>query len=295
MGQGRIIGKPNTPTNDLASGIWSLGEQYAAKGSRSWPNVWNNASELVTAGYTTDGVYKINLPTVGITNVYCLLDPKWDGGGWMLAMKAANTGTTFSYSSSYWTTDNTLNSTSVNLSSGDAKYEVMNKFAAKDIMARWPDISTNGGSIANTGTWTWMENNFNNSTRQTLISFFTTPSNRTSTSGGGGSGYFIRDAKTFNGWQSGVFSSQVDIRFYGFNYNGYNNATAFRVRWGFGWNENGEGLFPGSVVQYSGTNDVYGGIGLDSSGNSWSAGDRISCCADTTGINRQARVEIFVR
>lgn len=270
-------------------GIWNLKAIYDGK------YVPKTALELVQSGVTTDGVYLIDLPTSGPTYTYCLLNPKWNGGGWMMAMKAGSTGTTFSYSSSYWTSDNTLNTANVNQNAGDAKFDVMNKFAAKDIMARWPDISTNGGSISNTGTWTWMENDFNNGTRQTLISFFTSPSNRTSSSGGGGSGFFIRDAKTFSGWASGVFSSQVDIRFYGFNYNGYNNSTANRVRWGFGWNENGEGLFPGAVVQYSGTNDVWGGIGLDSNGNSWSAGDRIACCQDTTGINRQARVEIYVR
>lgn len=254
-----------------------------------------SALDLIAAGITTDGAYDIVLPGVGLTSVYCLLNPIWDGGGWMMAMKANSTGTTFQYSSNLWTTDNTLNATSVNQSAGDAKFEVMNKFAAKDIMARWPDIGVNGGSIPNTGTWTWMENNFNNGTRQTLIDFFYSPSNRSFSQGSGGTGYFIRDAKTFSGWQSGVFSSQTDIRFYGFNYSGSSLNTGTRVRWGFGWNENGEGLFPGGFTLFAGTNDVYGGIGLDSLGNNWSAGDRIGCCQDTTGINRQARVEIYVR
>lgn len=272
--------------------VWNLKAVYDGK------YTYNSAQDLVGAGFTTDGVYSLNLPTVGLTNVYCLLDPKWDGGGWMMAMKAAATGTTFNYSANYWTTDNTLNPTETNQNAGDAKFEVMNKFQAKDIMARWPDISTNGGSIPSTGTWTWMENNFNGGTRQTLIGFFTSPSNRTYTSPTfGGSGYFIKDAKTFSGWQSGVFSSQTDIRFYGFNYvpnPGY--GVNAKVRWGFGWNENSEGLFPGNnVASYMGSNDVSGGIGMDSSFGSYSAGDKISCCQDTTGINRQARVEIYVR
>lgn len=215
----------------------------------------------------------------------------------MMAMKASATGTTFTYAANYWTSDNTLNPTSLNQSAGDAKFEVMNKYAAKDIMARWPDIATNGGSIPNTGTWTWMENNFNGGDRQTLIGFFNEPSRLIKSVGQGGEGYFLRDAKTFSGWASGVFSSQVDIRFYGFNYVGFNNGVLNRARWGFGWNENGEGLFPGtsSTVVYAGTNDVVGGIGLDGNGGYWSAGDKITCCQDTTGINRQARVEIYVR
>ena len=40
---------------------------------------------------------------------YC--DMTLEGGGWTLALKAA--GTTFSYDSSYWTTDNTLNTNSL--------------------------------------------------------------------------------------------------------------------------------------------------------------------------------------
>jgi hypothetical protein len=260
-----------------------------------------SAAQLVELGYTTDGVYYINLPTVGVTPVYCILNPAYDGGGWMMAMKAT-TGTTFNYSANYWTTINTLNPTDNTRNNADAKFNSMNYFAAKDMMAVWPDISNSGtesGSIDNLSNWTWLENNFNNGTRQTLVSFFNGPSNRTYTSPTfGGSGYFIRDAKTFNGWASGKFSSQVDIRFYGFNYISYQGnqyAHNAKVRWGFGWNENGEGLFPSSSNSFNGSNDVSGGIGMDSSYGSFSAGDKINCCADTTGINRSARVEIYVR
>ena len=275
MGKGGIIGKANNPTSTIASGIWNLREQYAAKRNSSWPSIiYNSAVELVNAGFTTDGVYLINLPTVGVTNVYCLLDPKWDGGGWMLAMKAA-TGTTFNYSSNYWTTDNTLNPTDVTQNAGDAKFEVMNKFSAKDIFARWPDISSNSGQIANVGTWTWLRNNFNSGNRSTLISFFSTSSQITVTSG-------VANTKASGAWGSGIFSSQSGFGFYGFNYTGNGSA---RTRWGFGWNNETD----------QNSNDVSGGIGMDSSYGSYSAGDRINCCQDTAGINRQARVEIYVR
>ena len=54
---------------------------------------------------SSDGVYWINLPTVGATQCYCLMDSNYDGGGWTLAMKATNDpGTTFKYSANYWTT-----------------------------------------------------------------------------------------------------------------------------------------------------------------------------------------------
>ena len=248
---------------------------------------------MISLGNTTDGVYWINLPTAGPTQIYCILNPIYDGGGWMMAMKAT-TGTTFNYSANYWTTANTLNPTENNRNNGDAKFNSMNYFQSNDMMAIWPDIS-NGGSIpSSTLGWTWLENNFNGGTRITPISFFgiTYP-----TMNPGGSGKFIKDAKTFSGWASGVFSSQTDIRFYGFNYiNNPSYGTSAKCRWGFGWNENAEGLYPGADVGgVKGSNDVAGGIGMDSSFGSYSAGDRINCCQDTTGINRSARVEIYVR
>lgn len=250
---------------------------------------------------SSDGVYWINLPTVGATQIYCIMNRAYNGGGWMMGMKAANTGTTFNYSATYWTTINTLNPSDNTRNNADAKFNTFNYFGAKDIMAVWPDIATatyGAGSISGVSEWTWLENSFNNGTRQTLTGFFTTPSNRTYTNTGvSGDGYFIKDAKTFSGWKSGVFSSQVDIRFYGFNYLNESNSYGInaKVRWGFGWNENGEGLFPASSSGAAGSNDVSGGIGMDTSFGSYSAGDKINCCQDTTGINRQARVEIYLR
>lgn len=221
-------------------------------------------------GTNTDGVYWINLPIVGPTQVYCIMDSAWDGGGWMMAMKAAATGTTFNYDSTYWTAANTLNPTATNQTAGDAKFNTMNYFRAKDIMARWPDIAVNGGGIPGRGVWTWLENNFYYGTRSTLINFFSITNN-----------VYKNDAKLVANWQSGVFSSQVGYKWYGLN---YTENTAARVRWGFGWNNETNGF----------SNDVSGGIGL-AFGVNWSAGDRISCCNDTLGINRQARVEIYVR
>jgi hypothetical protein len=228
------------------------------------------------------------------------MDSAFDGGGWMLAMKATR-GTTFNYAASYWTSRNLLNSSNLNQDDGDAKYDVFNYFEGADLMARWPDITTSGGSIAGTGTWTWMERSFNSgrsSARTNLVDFFTNAGTYES----GYGGYFRRDAKTFTGWASGIFSSQVDIRFYGFNFinhPAYYGMTA-RCRWGFGWNENGEGLYVSpatlaSVGGVSGSDDVAGGIGLDSQFGNYSAGDRINCCNDTTGINRTARVEVYIR
>jgi hypothetical protein len=246
----------------------------------------------------TDGVYWINLPAVGVRQVFCVMNPAWAGGGWMMAMKATRGGT-FTYGSSYWTSVNTLNDNASywNFNDQDAKFEVFNRFPAKDIMARFPDIG-NGGSL-NIGNWSWYQPNFYNG--QTRGGTYSGQVN-----GGGAAGagqgpqpgqrielvnlfnrvnrYFIEESDTFLGGPAyGVWSSQNDIRFYGFNWT--DNLVS---RWGFGFNENGGGVYPyGS----EGSDDVVGGIGT----NYHSAGDQINCCQNRTGINRSARVEIYVR
>jgi hypothetical protein len=255
-------------------------------------------------GTTTDGLYWIDLPTVGPQQVYCLMNTSADGGGWMMAMKAT-TGTTFNYSANYWTTANTLNPAYNDRTNQDAKFDVMNYFESKDIMALFPDITTNGGGLGTNpySCWSWLQNNFNDGTRITPISFFNTAgtfnTGDVNTVGNYG-GKFIGLAKSSSSWQSGVFSSQDSINFYGFNFkNPQGYSLRAYARWGFGWNENGEGNYSSPATLNSGgaagSNDVSGGIGMDSSYGNYSAGDYIGCCQDTTGINRSARVEIYVR
>jgi hypothetical protein len=256
----------------------------------------------------TDGVYWIDLPTVGPTQIYCLMNSSANGGGWMMAMKATR-GTTFNYSANYWNTINTLNPTQNNRTDGDAKFDTMNYFAAKDIMALWPDITTNGGGLGTNpySCWSWLQNNFFAGSTSTLVNFFNTQgtyNTGTVNTGGNYGGYFIGLAKSSPDWGNGIFSSQNAINFYGFNFKNfpnpsYGNGTA-KVRWGFGWNENGEGNYTGPATlagggQFSGSDDVSGGIGMDSGWGNYSAGDAISCCQDSTGINRSARVEVYIR
>ena len=158
----------------------------------------------------------------------------------------------------------------------------MNYFFAKDIMALWPDIpwnyngSTTGGSINTNGSynvWCWLQNNFNNGIRITPINFFSSASN-----------LFFGDANNFAG-KGTAFSSQTGVRFYGFNY-----TVNSRVRWGFAWNENNPALYPNTDQS---SNDVFGGIGMQAL--SYSAGDYVACCDNIRGINRSARVEIYIR
>lgn len=255
----------------------------------------------------TDGVYWINLPTVGATQIYCVMNSNANGGGWMMAMKATR-GTTFNYSSSHWNTVTVLGTDRTDRADADAKFDTMNYFAAKDIMAVWPDITTTGGGLG-TGTgnpfscWTWLENNFNGGARSTLINFFNTAgtynTGDVNTAGNYG-GYFLGLAKSSSSWGNGIFSSQADVNFYGFNFkNPPNYGLRAYVRWGFGWNENAEGNYssPATLVGGSvpGSNDVSGGIGMDINYGSYSAGDFIACCQDSVGINRSARVEVYIR
>ena len=186
---------------------------------------------------TADGVYWINLPYVGPTQIYCIMNAAVDGGGWMMAMKATRgaspgyAATTFNFDANYWYTANTLNSTDVTRNDADAKFDVMNYFAAKDIMALWPDISNSGtesGSIDNLTNWSWLQNSFNGGASTTLINFFIqTPTATTfQTKTGTNSNVGI----TFSGFNSTIFSTEWGYMFYGFNYTG---NSAQKVRWGF--------------------------------------------------------------
>lgn len=296
------LGTYGTAGLSAARGIYTMAQQEQLKSIKSWTMDGLSSETAGTSalqlkndyGYNTDGVYWINLPTVGPTQIYCIMDSSYNGGGWMMAMKAT-TGTTFQYSSNYWTTINTLNPTDVTRNNADAKFDSMNYFPSTDIMAVWPDITTGtGGSITGLGVWTWLENNFYAEGKPiTLVNFFNTV---TGSMASGGSGVYKSNAKAFSGWASGIFSSQTDVQFYGFNYNAHGGyGVSGGVRWGFGWNENSEGAFPSVISSYAGSNDVSGGIGMDASYGNYSAGDKINCCQDTTGINRSARVEIYVR
>ena len=248
---------------------------------------------------STDGVYYIDLgPTGGIQQVYCLMDSKYDGGGWMLAMKAAETGNTFGYASAYWTSStNNLNTASPSrlaTLNTDAKYDVMNYYATgNDLMALWPDVAnspsangstTNSGSISGLTQWSWLAKNVlgGNTTMQAKLNG--TQTSLISNPSGVASGSGTSTVFNFTGFGAGTyypFTNQAGYSFYGFNYSG--NAT-HSARWGFGWNNEAD----------QGSNDVSGGIGLNQS--AWSAGDSYGCCEGLyVGFKRQMKVEIYVR
>lgn len=239
------------------------------------------AAILLEVPGAPDGVYWIDIPQIGPTQVYCIMNTAYDGGGWMMAMKATR-GSTFTYFSNYWTDNTTtLNPSQANINDGDAKFQTFNNFAARDLLAIWPDLNPNSGCISVSRGHVWLQNAFNGGVRTTLPSFFNTVDE-----------LFIGDAAQFCG--VGQFSQQKDVRFYGFNYKAEGSRAAdSRCRWGFGWNENGGGLYPNANET---SPDVAGGIGMIHRGGAqYSAGDYIGCCQNVTGFNRTARVEVYVR
>jgi uncharacterized protein YjdB len=255
---GTIGGAGMTPNGErLITALDGLSSGTAAKSAAdiklNYPN-------------SPDGVYWIDVPGYGPKQTYCLMDSKYDGGGWMLALKSTN-GTTFNYNANYWTTANTLNPTDLTRNNADAKYDVMNGYLAKDLMALWPttaNISTESGSIDGLTTWSWLQNNFHNSgDRTTVLSKFNASQTTYYTSTNG--------TMTFIGYNSSKFSNQGGFTFYGINYTVNTNA---KVRWGFAWNNETD----------QSSNDLSSGIGISPNYGNNSARD-----------TNATRVEIYVR
>ena len=237
--------------------------------------------KAVSPSTNTDGVYYINVNGTS-TATYCLMNSAWNGGGWMMLMKATR-GTTFQYSSGYWTGVNTLNPAQTNRNDGDAKFDVMNYAMIKDVLAVWPDVGYTGGSIASPpDSWTWVVNNYyGGGARATALTGFSASNTRDSP--------IYPNPTSFPGFSSSIWSSQTPTQrmvFGGGSHLGSNNLA----RWGFLFNENNPGDFSSS--------DAAGGIGL---GISWggyapnySGGDFYGCCG-APALNRSMRVEMYGR
>jgi hypothetical protein len=231
-----------------------------------------------------DGVYYILVNGIS-TPVHCLMNDCYDGGGWMMLMKGTR-GNTFQYSSNYWTAKNTLNAGDTTRSDADAKYDTFNYTTVKDVLAIWPDIPStsytnpygqNGGSIFVSDGWTWMVNNWNETTRITPFTGFNTARGPHQNTSSTLQPYGINNPFRYNGFGSWC-SSQGGAYFHGFNAGGN-----LPVRWGFVYNN--------ETNEYV-SSDVVVGIGLK--GLSYSAGDIFNCCG-SAGINRSARFELYGR
>lgn len=127
--------------------------------------------------------------------VFCIMDEKCKGGGWMLAMKGSKYDyKTFHYDSPYWTTNNTLipsnradydfeQNSDLMETELDAKYNIYNTYKAKECLAIFdprdfnrennPGYYYDFNNLKKYG-WMWHENKFNNGVPITLLNFFQT-------------------------------------------------------------------------------------------------------------------------
>jgi len=257
---------------------------YVFSGTGTNINFPNENAKIIKdiTNTNTDGTYYI-LCNGTSTPTLCLMNDKYDGGGWMMIMKA-NTEAVFSYYANYWTTANTLNSLDLTRNNANAKYDIFNYIPIKDVMTIWPynDIGYIGGNFIVNDGWVWQVNNwYNSGTKITALAGF----------------QITRDAipsnpYSFPGFNPTVWSTQSSAYrhvFGGVNY--LTRSILFNIRWGFIWNENGANDFTSC--------DVAGGVGLFNS--NWTAsparsgGDFLGCCQSGTGYNRAMRYELFGR
>jgi hypothetical protein len=244
---------------------------------------------------TTDGAYWIQLPG-GAKQIYCIMDPTVNGGGWMMAMKGTR-GTTFSFSANYWTTDNVLNETDATRNDADAKYETYNEYAASEWLAVFPDTGFAGGDVPGgyANGWTWHETN-PVGIRTTLLNFYTNINYQcikniiTATTVESTLEYSKDVISPFNlrKYSTSLVTTQygydgattTGMLLYGVNYTG---SSVHAIRWGFNGNNESD----------QGSNDSSCGIGM--ARGSWSAGDYNGCCPASTGLARTMRFEWYIR
>lgn len=223
-------------------------------------------------GPSIDGIYYILCGGVP-REVFCLMNPRFDGGGWMLLMKMAP-GNTFQFSSQHWTNATTLNASSTNMNREDAKFEVFNTVPVKDVLALFSasDIGKTGGSMAIKDYWVWQCNNwYRNGQRTTALNGFNEARDATPAS-----------PRDFSGWDNEIFSSQAPSMRHvfgghshlGVGWSGFPNDWG-TVRWGFVFNENGANDFSSC--------DAWSGIGggsrrFEQGTHTFSAGDYYGCC-----------------
>jgi hypothetical protein len=225
---------------------------------------------------TVDRSYFVNVAGTA-TPTHCLMDSKWDGGGWMMMLKATQ-GTTFSYASTYWTDNTTtLNITSTDRTNADAKFAIMNQTPVKDVMALWPDVLRLGGSISQTEAWSWMVNNYYyGGARATAMVGFSSNNSRDATT------HFMNtsDPTLFEGYSNTIWSQQAGAKRHVFGGGAHLSANV-NVRWGFLWNNENDFA----------TIDATGGIGM--SHETYSAGDYYGGAGKTS--TRSMRVELYGR
>jgi len=259
-------------------------------------------------GTNTNGLYWIKV-NGSATQVYSIMDSNLGGGGWMMAMKGGNNSTGFLYGWTGWTTSGSYTG-SQGTTIEDAKFSVFDSMTANQVMAIWPSTTGNycnngvtaSNSTCGTGAYgdaitasygfTWAEtvtastlttwtghsgvvkgSSCPSTYPLTLLSLFTN-SNRCLIRRLAAATY-SSSRSPYDPYGNHLFSTQKDVRFFGFNYGGTVDNT--RARWGFGFNENA--LASGQSYDDEGSNDTSGGIGL----LTITAGDRPTCCTQDSG------------
>jgi hypothetical protein len=236
-----------------------------------------------------DGVYYILVNGIS-TPVHCLMNDCYDGGGWMMLMKGGNTSSnTFQYSSNYWTTKNTLNAGDLTRNNADAKYDTYNYSTVKDVLCIWPEYSPtgstnpygqNGGSIFVNDGWTWLLNNWNETSRITPFTGFTTSRLPHQNTLSATQTYGINNPFRYNGFSSNLFATQNGAYVHGFNRSG-TGASGPSVRWGFLFNNEAD----------LATCDTYCGIGCGGATYNISAGN----VNGIVGFGNNTRFELYGR
>jgi hypothetical protein len=143
-----------------------------------------------------DGYYWINIQNIGTKYIYCIMDKKYFGGGWMLAMRSVHNSQNFSYDSQHFKQSTLLNNESdqigniikelnlkesdltissignkiydaINIDANkyDAKFDTFNNTKSSEWMAIFYVKDRNGNIIKggdypdNNRGWVWFEKN----------------------------------------------------------------------------------------------------------------------------------------
>lgn len=267
----------------------------------------NNARELINLNVTTNGPRWVMCGGQP-RQTWCLMDPNYDGGGWMLLAKM-DEGSTFHFDSVHWETSTELNPTDLTIATkqgggiGDAKYPAFNSVPVKDIMVIFL-IDTVGGHVTNQTTpgaqgWAWIIKDWwpHDKTNGTtaLIGF-----NKS----------HARDAPVSNPLE---FDKEgLDRRIWSHQYNEmkvvigghkhlqsssmYGVNTWGSIRLGIACNENGPGDFLSNDTWcgIGGGAGSGGCIGNETSPTCFSAGDYFGCCG-IPGQRRRFKALLFGR
>lgn len=205
-------------------------------------------------GTTTNGTYWLNVNGTA-TETYLILDRSYpDSGGWFLGMKGTKTSTAFNYSSDKWTSQNTLNASSLsNDVSTDAKFNAYNYLPIVKVIGVFKDrnnydFNASGSGVLGTNSFgghTWQED----ISSQSMFTRFTTNSILYSVTGTMTRYNLYRESNDVN--SKLIFAFQSGYAKYGF---AYNNGSA-TYRWGIAFNnENDDPRIDSS--------DAQAGIGL---------------------------------